>query len=337
MKYVSISPDDTLITLTEKVGINNIDQLLADNGLSRVPNIGQVWSQRVEAIQSNTSSVEVTQKISILNTMIPNSDVYEMAALSGPNAWKVIAETNTFPAYLYVSDQIEGELPESYNLIGNGISVSPEVYEAVNAQLLSDGSVDDSIFSAFGSVNVPRILATDTVRKAENPMSWFRIPQNEIILYSSITGEAMSIPAYPEDMSDARGASYITMPDLMYQYEPWQMYQGSGPKSGSYAFHLHRDMWTGDHTDGKANDLIRFCQAQVYAEYRGACVVSPTVALYIAGGCVINGVMTNVDVKWSGPRGLDDWYLEFTLTLDITEVSKEALSYSVVRSKALIA
>lgn len=336
MKYVSISPDDTLVSLTEKVGRANINQLLADNGLPRVPNIGDAWAKKTEEAQRTSPPVPTSDKINILNSLIPNSDIYEMAALSGANTWKVLAETNAFPGYLYVSDQIESELPESYNLMGNGISVKPEVYNAVNDQLLDSGAVDDAVFNVYDINDVPSIAASDVQTRSDNPMSWFKIPQNEVMLYSSLTDTAMSIPAYPEQLTDNRSASYTAMPDLLYQYEPWQMYQGSGPKTVPLSFHLHRDMWTGDHRDGMANELIRFCQAQLYAQYNGAFVHTSKVSLYVSGSCVVTGVMTSCNVDWKGPIGQDGYYLEFTLSFDITEVSKEPLNHSTVRSKGLI-
>ena len=335
MKYISISEDDTLVSLIQKVGINNIDQLLADNGLTRCPNIGEVWANKVRSTQATASNVDVSNKINILNSLIPNSDIYEMAALAGADTWKILETLNAFPSYLYVSDLIETSIPESNNLLGNGISVDPSVYEAVNFQLLQDGTVDDAIFNNYRSDRIPTILSPNNRKNGSNPLSWFRIPQDDIILYSSIGG-SISIPAFPQEISDTRTANYGTMPDIIYQYEPWQLYNSSGPKMETYSFELHRDMWTGNHNDGKANELIRFCQAQCYPVYAGASVITPIVSLYISGGCVISGVMNNVDVKWDGPIGSDGWYLNLNLSFTITEVSQSALNYGSVSSKGLI-
>ena len=99
---------------------------------------------------------------------------------------------------------------------------------------------------------------------------------------------------------------------------------------------MHRDMWTGDHRDGLANKLVRFCEANCFPNYKGSAVQTPTVTLYINGENLITGVLNSAKVDWSGPIGLDGFYLELKLILDITEVSKEALNFNTVKAKGLI-
>lgn len=338
MKYVSISLTDTLVSLAEKVGQANLDQLLADNGLSRVPNIGQVWAQKCQDAMNTASEVVNTAKVNILNNLVGNSDIYEKAALAGSSAWKVISALNSFPNFLYVSDQIEENITDSADVLGNREHVSPEIYNAVNESILKTGSVDSSIFSTISTIQ-DITIATNTSSNSNKSsvFSWFKIPIDEVMLYSSLDGETFSIPAYPENITDKRNANYTNMPDIIYQYEPWQVYESSGPRSNSYTFHLHRDMWTGDHSDGNANKLIRFCQAQCYPQYSGSAVNTSTVTLYISGKPEITGIMNDVSVEWSGPLGCaDNWYLDFTLTLTITEVSSQALSYDVIKYKSLV-
>ena len=50
MKYVSITPSETLSSLADKVGYQNVDQLLSDNQLKRVPNIGKQWTDKCKDI-----------------------------------------------------------------------------------------------------------------------------------------------------------------------------------------------------------------------------------------------------------------------------------------------
>ena len=95
-------------------------------------------------------------------------------------------------------------------------------------------------------------------------------------------------------------------------------------------------MWSGDHRDGKANELIRFCEACCYPEYNGSAVNTSTVTLIIAGKPLIRGVMTDVSTTWSGPIGLDGYYLECELRISITEVSDKPLNYSYVKSREII-
>ena len=338
MKYVKISPSETLSQVTEKVGVQNVDQVLADNGLERNPRIGQQLARIVSDIQDTYETVSSSKKLSILNQFVTNSDIYEKAALSDEDEWKVLSVKNTFPGYLYISDQLQESIPTSYFVLGNGQSVPSSVYNSINATWLETQPLDANIFSYISTIRDVGLVSnsTNSSLSNSNPMAWFNIPTDTITLYSSLFGESMNIPAYPEELGDGRNANYTTMPDLIYQYEPWQVYESSGPRSNTYQFHLHRDMWSGNHNDGKANDLIRFCEAQVYPNYSGASVNTAIVTLYVAGQSLISGILTNVSVDWSGPIGDDGWYLEFTLSLDITEVSKDALSYNVVRNKPLI-
>lgn len=340
MKYISISPYDTLSELTERYGINNINQILADNGLSRAPNVGSQWASKVASVIDSSDPISGVRKVSILNQFVDNSDIYEMAAYSDEDAWKVLSSLNSFPGYLYVSDQIQNQIPSSYEVLGNAVSIDTSIRVEVEQALLS-GDIEplsnSNIFSSVSNIRYAGIqeASSDNVASS-NPINWFKLPLDKISLYSSLTGDSINIPVYPEEYSDERVANYTTMPDILYQYEPWQMYQGSGPRTNTIEFHLHRDMWSGNHMDGRAAELIRFCQAQCYPVYNGSAVVAPTVTLYVNGSNLITGVMTNVGVNWAGPLGNDHWYLEFTLTLTIIEVSPTALDHSTILSKGLI-
>jgi hypothetical protein len=143
-------------------------------------------------------------------------------------------------------------------------------------------------------------------------------------------------PVYPEEYDDGVSANYEEMGEMLYQYEPWKVYKSSGPRENTFTFKMHRDMWTGDHRDGNANALIRGCEANCYPDYDGSLVNVPIVTLYIHGSNLITGVMTSCKTHWSGPIGLDGYYLCCDLTLTIVEVSPQALNYNTVRSKGLI-
>lgn len=335
MKYVAIYPEDTLETLTQRVGYQNVNQILADNNLTRSPNIGQQWQEQVHAsYQASDPSYE--RKLAILNQFAGHSDIYQEAALSDNLQWRVLDNNNAFPNYLYINDEIEDGIPDSYRILGNSEAVSRQIQNTVTEALKTD-SVDPSMFKTNMSLQAPGLAGSGVASGSSNPMDWFNMPDTEVMIYSSLSDSALPIPAYPEELSDERTANYTQMPDLLYQYEPWQMYSSSGPRSNTYTFDLHRDMWTGDHADGKANELIRFCQANCYPRYLGAAVVPSTVTLYISGAAIIHGIMTNVHVDWDGPFGKqDDYYLHFKLTLSITEVSSDPLNYDAILSKPLV-
>ena len=73
-----------------------------------------------------------------------------------------------------------------------------------------------------------------------------------------------------------------------------------------------------------------------YPYYNGSAVNTSIVTIYVKGKSLITGVLTEASDDWSGPIGLDGWYLECTLKLSITEVSVQPLSYSTMRNKGLI-
>lgn len=333
MQLFKISERTTLAELSRAVGERNVQSILAANNLKRTPNIGKAFKAMCNNIVSTSTNVDKKRKASLLNTLTNESDIFESVALQGENGWKVTSAIGTLPDMLKIPDSIT--LPDSVYILGNHQPIGNRVYKQVMESLEFTGSIDPGIFNEYrGSKDSQLAVSSGSI--SSDPFQWFKIPWGKVSLYSSIEEKTIDFPVYPEELNDSYKANYTQMPDMLYQYEPWQVYQGSGPRSNTYTFKFHRDMWTGNHMDGKANELIRFCEANCYPEYRGSAVNSPTVTLYIAGSPHITGVLTEVSPKWSGPLGLDDWYLVCELVLSITEVSQTPLDYATVKKKGLI-
>lgn len=333
MQLLKIKNSTTLSELSDTVGSNNIDSILATNMLKRTPNIGDSFNSLCNQIYSESKELSPYDKCSILNTITKDSDIFETVALQDDNGWKLMSKLKTLPGMLRIPDSIN--LPDSADILGDNVSVSSIIYTKTINSLKTTGEVDPSIFNTFSSTS--KVNSVDVNRGSyNNVFQHFHIPWGQIILHSSIENESKDIPVYPEELSDSRVANYTQMPDMLYQYEPWQVYQSSGPRQGTYTFKIHRDMWTGNHEDGLANDLIRFCEANCYPEYNGSAVNTSIVTLYIAGKSFISGVLTSVNTNWSGPIGHDGWYLVCELELTFTEVSQEALDYHTVRKKGII-
>lgn len=333
MQFLKISPNTTLTQLADAVGYRNVDSVLHLNGIPRTPNIGLAMKSRCLSVINNSEDVDWQRKSSILNTLTQDSDVFEYASLASSTSWKVLSNIGTFPNMLKIPDTIQ--LPDSEQLLGNNESVKTLIYRNVMSDLQSPPHyVRPETFNEYSSIRPSQVISdTQTESKV---FEWFKIPWGEVTLYSSLSGNTVDFPVYPEGVSDAVRANYTTMPDLIYQYEPWQIFTGSGPRSNTYDFDFHRDMWTGDHRDGKANELIRFCMANCYPRYTGSMVHTSLVTLYVHGKNLITGVLTDVNVEWDGPLGLDGYYLHCKLTLSITEVSPEPLSYDSMLRKPLI-
>lgn len=334
MQFLRIKEDTKLTDLAQQVGARNVESVLHLNSLTRSPNIGRQLRELCNQRAAEGAGVSRMAKLSLLNTMTSDSDIFETAALQNTQSWKTLASLNTFPGYVRIPESIR--IPDSTSTIGNRQPVPSRIYEAVIDDVVNRDVIRPEIFNEYSSASVARVSESLGKNPEGNPMQWFRVPWGQVTLHSSISDEMIDFPVYPEEVGDAVRANYQTMPDLLYQYEQWQLYVSSGPRTNVYSFHFHRDMWTGDHRDGKANDLIRACESNVYADYRGSAVHTSTVTLYVAGHALISGILTDVSVKWAGPLGLDGWYLECMLELTITEVAKAPKSYTSVRRMPLI-
>lgn len=333
MQLLKITEQTTLAELSDAVGDRNIQAILAANNLKRTPNIGKAFKQVCNNIVQTSETVDRKRKASLLNNLTNESDIFEATALQGENGWKITSAIGTLSNMLKIPDSID--LPDSVHILGNHQPIGNRIYKQVMASLEATGKIDPGIFNEYRGVKNSQIAET-SLQVSRDPLQWFQIPWGKISLYSSIEGESKDFPVYPEELEDEYKANYTQMPDMLYQYEPWQVYQSSGPRTNTYTFKFHRDMWTGDHTDGKANELIRFCEANCYPEFRGSAVNVPTVTLYISGSPHITGILTSVSPRWSGPLGSDGWYLVCELVLSITEVSAIALDYHTIKNKKLI-
>ena len=341
----------TLSSLADRVGERNVDEMLNVNSLTRTVNIGKQFYARLNDL---TGEVDPQTKITILNTLVGDYDIYEKAALGSDKDWSSLAIFGCFSDALKVPENLI--LPPATDVLGNGEPTAKGIYEKCVYSLSEYGLIDPTIFSEnimfggslYGIIGsdqagsnsrsqLPGTQQNQSSQQRISPFQNFKIPWGMITLYSSISNTSMEIPAYPEDgISWGTKANFTQMPDMLYQYEPWQVYQSSGPNQITFTFHLHRDMWTGDHTDGNAARLIRFCEANCYPNYSGSAVTASTVAMYINGENIITGIMTDTNTNWSGPIGSDGFYLEFILSFTIVEISPTPLNYNSVMKKGLI-
>ena len=334
-QFLKLLETTTLPQLADAVGSRNVSAVLSLNDMVRSRNVGVQHYDKVKQIKSQAQDVNWQTKQTILNKMTTDSDVFEQAALSSESEWKVIANMNTFSGYLRMPDTVK--IPDSVNVLGNQSNVSKQTYDKVMKSLSkAPHTIDPGSFNEYNSASPANFSSIGMSGSSSNVLQFFNIPWGEVTLYDSLSGESMDFPVYPEEPSDPRKANYTTMPDTLFQYEPFYVYQSSGPRNGQYVFTFHRDMWTGDHRDGMANKLIRFCQACLYPQYNGSAVNTPTVTLYVHGEILIQGIMTNVTPSWTGPILQDGWFAVCKLELEITEVSPEPLSYDSVRAKESI-
>lgn len=333
-RFLQISSTLTLSQLADRVGSRNVQTILTANQLLRRPDIGTQLANMCTNIVASSLEVPVSKKKSILNSFHSQYELFETAALLDTNGWKVLATLGTFPGMLKIPETVS--LPIASDILGVVSSVATNIYNKAMQQLDTPPrhQIDPAIFQQFSNIKPVKVVQPGPT--AGSVFEAFNIPWGDISLHSSLANTSVDFPVYPEEVDDGVSANYTTMPDMLYQYEPWQMYTSSGPRTNTYQFNLHRDMWTGDHRDGKCNELIRFCEANCYPKFNGSAVNTSTVTLYVKGNVLISGIMTDVSVNWDGPIGLDGWYLHCKLKLTITEVARTPLNFDTVRSKGLI-
>ena len=336
MQYLKINKSLKLAELSDNIGSTNVSHTLSVNNLIRTPNIGEYFYDMCDKIVNESEQVDWQRKLTLLSKFSGDSDLFETVALLDSDGWKVLSNLNTLPGMIKIPEYVT--LPDSVDVLGSGEHVSDNIYnKALNCFKYAPHTIDPSIFNEYCNIVPSSIQGVSSSNVSQlNTFQWFKLPWGDITLYSSLSDTSVEFPVYPESVEDRRSANYTTMPDMLYQYEPWQVYQSSGPRTNIYEFSFHRDMWTGDHRDGKANQLIRFCEANCYPDYQGSAVVTSNVTLYVGGKELITGILTDVTTDWDGPIGLDGWYLNCKLKLTITEVSKSALNYSNIIKKPLI-
>ena len=334
MQYLQVKDDIRLSELSDIVGSRNVEYILSANNLEWAPDIGKQFQEIQRSAIENSNSISYQRKSTILNTLTASSDVFEVAALLSESGWKILSALNTIPNTLRIPETIK--LPKSVDILGNGEPVGRSTYEIAMRDLANPPhTIDPSIFNEYSTIK-PSQIVDSGLQESSDTFQYFKIPWGDITLYSSIADDSIDFPVYPEELSDKRQANYNTMPDLLYQYEPWYVYNSSGPRQNTYTFIFHRQMWTGNENDGKANELIRFCQANCYPNFNGSAVNVPEVDLYFKGNTLIHGIMNDVSVKFDGPILSDGWYAHCELALTITEISNQSLNYNTVMNLPLI-
>lgn len=332
MQMLKIDKKTKLRELGNTVGERNLDHILAVNALKREPEIGKAYYSQLQKTVATSDEIGPQRKATVLNTLVSDSDIFESAALATGNDWKYLSSTGALPGTLIIPTTIT--LPDSTSTLGNNVAVKSQVYsKALKMLEKPPHEIDPAIFNEYSSRSNVTVV---NLSEANNPFQWFRLPWGMVTLYSSLSSDSVDFPVYPEELSDNRSATYDTMPDLLYQYEQWYVYKNSGPRTNTVTFTLHRDIFSGNHLDGQCEKLIRFCEANLYPEFRGSVINTATVILYIAGKPWMTGILTDVKQQWSGPIGHDGFYLVCELTLSITEVSPKALNYTSVLTKGLI-
>ena len=151
MQYLTISNDTTLSSLASTVGERNLDAVLNANQLERTVNVGKAfYSRNKEIIEAYPADVDYQTKIQILNQFVGDSDLWEKAALSTEDEWKLLQQLNCFSDAIRIP--IEVKLPDSEGVYGNLEPVSDRLYNDCINQLKGEShTIDPSIFAEYNA------------------------------------------------------------------------------------------------------------------------------------------------------------------------------------------
>lgn len=163
------------------------------------------------------------------------------------------------------------------------------------------------------------------------PTDWFWKPTGEVMF--GIEGQdPMEIPCWPDSVKDSTSATWSQEMTTYQHYEPKNTYKGSGPRTVSCTFKLHRAMWDGNQDSGNAEALVAYMESACYPDYDTQAAEPPRSLLVIGNSIRIKGIMTSFDTTYQGPIGPDTKYDEILISISITEESDSVLSTEAVRS-----
>ena len=228
--FLMLQDNMTLRDLSSYVGSSNVNRVLNVNGLERTRDVYGQFKEKCQNIINTSSNVDWKRKSEILNLFSTDSDVFEYAAIQDEDGWKVLSNTMAFKDALNIPENVE--IVRYDDVIGNGTAVASDVYKKVMNSLETTGSIDTTIFNDFSTIKHTTSAANGVSGNGINGLfQAFKIPWGDITFYSSLSDASVDIPAYPESIKDPRTTSYTTMPDMLYQYEPWYLYNSSGPRN----------------------------------------------------------------------------------------------------------
>ena len=115
MQFLQVPENMTLNTLRERVGSRNVDSVLNLNSISRIPVIGKALESLYNTTISETEAVNSQRKMTVLNTLTNDADVFETAALLDEDGWKLLSSKGTMPSMLRIPETIT--LPDASDIL----------------------------------------------------------------------------------------------------------------------------------------------------------------------------------------------------------------------------
>lgn len=162
----------------------------------------------------------------------------------------------------------------------------------------------------------------------------YPMPNPDCYIYFYHLGKYIILPTYPESIGDGQAPGYTPASPLL-RSAPIQSYTGTGSRTLSFNFKLHRDeIYQLNYKNKSVNgikienddyvDLMaKWIQAAAVPEYTLAdkMVSPPMLAIKIGNECFIKGVVSGpVQVTYDLPILTDGRYAQITIQFAIAEV-----------------
>lgn len=126
-----------------------------------------------------------------------------------------------------------------------------------------------------------------------------------MIVNNSISGlTTVDLPCYPDELSDSVSSNWSDQ-SILGMSSPISSYTGTGYRSVSFSFTLHREM--GDHfnSPSKKNNknienILRIIRGCVYPNYNTS-GVKPTLTTFVFGNFRAHGIVRSISYTWKKP------------------------------------
>lgn len=318
MKSV-IKIDETWTVQSFRNTVQGANEILEANNLPNpsnpfAPLQSQQINQRLLSTSEDTDTYDVSSQIRTIQQNLNDRDKSFALASLDEDTWKTYEFTGMIDGYLQV--------PETM------ITERESVEEGVRQQIMNSDNLEEirELLQPSGELDLP---SSDTSSDIDSS-NWFWKPTGDVMF--GVEGDSpMEIPCWPESVKDSTSATWSQEMTTFQHYEPKQTYKGSGPRTVSCSFKIHRAMWTGNQDSGDCEKLIAYMESACYPDYDTQAAEPPRSLLLVGNSVRIRGIMTSFDKSYQGPIGPDNKYDEVIINISITEESDNVLSTSTVR------
>lgn len=316
MKSV-IEIEENWTTQSFKQSYEHSDDILRYNQLPNRSNPYATLKTQQQQLYSNLPEIPYHETYHLQSVKQNLDDIDKATAIANlsPEEWKAYELSGVLPGYLQVNpDLIDESRPADENVrnqIDKYVSVVP-VRDVLNANQTT-GSSPAPV--GGGSSN-------------DSSAGWFWHPRGDVLF--SVGNSTVEIPAWPESVKDDTAATWSQEMTTYQHYQPVNTYKGSGPRTVSCSFKLHRAMWDGNQDNGSFEVVIALMESACYPDYNVQQASPPLCTLTIGTSINITGVMTAFGCVYQGPIGPGNAYDEGIITISITEVDDTVLSQQAV-------